>query len=60
MLFGKKQPKPSRHELREAFTRRIDSALADYDDLGDRERWEILEMRAQSMRSHWAITAPIR
>jgi hypothetical protein len=63
MFFGKKQPtaKPSRNELREAFTRRIDSALADYcDDLGDRECWEILEVRAQSIRSHWATTASIR
>jgi hypothetical protein len=63
MFFGtKQQQKPTIDvmALRRRFVDRLDELLRDHTDLGDLERAAVLEQRAQSLRGHWAITAPLR
>ena len=61
-MFGRKKPtaKPRPlHVLRDEFTRKLDALLADYQEIGDRDRAATLEGRAQALRNRIVMNSPI-
>ena len=60
-MFGINKPakRPNAAELRQRLIERIDSALADFAELHDRDVADILQSRANALRMRIAMTTAI-
>lgn len=56
--IGKKNP-PPRPTIFD-FSSALDALIAEHSNTGDRQLAEILETRATSLRTHYAMFAPLR